>query len=56
MTVDEFNAEWFDEDVDALVMIKDKETGKLFSVKGISREFHADGPTGETVWIEVEEY
>lgn len=39
-----------------LVMVKDKKTGKMFSVKGVVTETHDDADGSTTHWIEVEEF
>lgn len=47
---------------DPLVMVKDRESGKMFSVKKIEAEPRNEGEgedcetVGATIWIEVEEF
>lgn len=38
------------------VMVKDKVTGTIFSVKGVVLDNHDDADGSTTHWIEVEEY
>lgn len=40
---------------DALLMVKDVDTGKMFVVKSLSTEYHHDADGTQTVWINAEE-
>lgn len=39
-----------------LVMVRDRDTDKMFTVKGVVSERHDDADGSTTHWIEVEEY
>jgi len=41
---------------DHLVMVKDRETGRMFTIKDVEFEQHEDADGSTTVWLQVEEY
>lgn len=41
---------------DHLVVVQDKDTGKIFMIKDVQFETHEDADGSTTVWLVVEEY
>jgi hypothetical protein len=39
---------------DALLAVRDTETGKVYSISNIVAEYHEDADGSHTVWLEVE--
>lgn len=61
MQADQFAALWrsalgpnLSTDSGVLVMVKDRKTGVISTIKSFHRERHEDG--SKTIWVEVEEY